>query len=352
MKYSFYCFPLRKKVKAKVTAVVKKKSYGIKGEYRYKGKTHNCYKVCSKAEAERVAKESGLDIQFPEMEEKASETHTMPDGTEMPGATHAEETPEGVEEVAMLGDDTFHPDGNGRVIGSNSASMVTATPGTDAVVTVNATPFHSENEDKIGPMSMAGEELKRDSCCCGATKEKPCACMIQGVMYCTGDGDADPCPCAQERLKKGLKGIFEDISHLGADGAVIETEAVNPEGLGSDVTFDDSEWETFELSKPLFSALTAHADWADMVSDGVIKVFRDNDLVHVSAPGPFADDLLDMIIECHEFPMLDDDTYVDDRFLFESESKKLRKNALLFSGFGALGLISAILLYRRFSKYD
>lgn len=328
MKYSFYCLPLRKKVKAKVTAVVKKKSYGIKGEYRYKGKTHNCYKVCSKAEAERVAKESGLDIQFPEMEEKASETHTMPDGTEMPGATHAEETPEGVEEVAMLGDDTFQPDGNGRVIGSNSASMVTATPGTDAVININATPFHSENEDKIGPMSMASEELKRDSCCCGATKEKPCACMIQGVMKC----DAT-CPCSLE--KKGA-----------------ETEAVNPEGLGSDLTFDDSAWETFELGKPLFSKLTAHADWADMVSDGIIKVFRDNNLVQVSAPGPFADDLLDMIIECQEFPMLDDDTYIDDRFMFESENTTLRKNALLFSGFGALGLISAILLYRRFSKED
>ena len=89
-----------------------------------------------------------------------------------------------------------------------------------------------------------------------------------------------------------------------------------------------------------------------MVSDGIIKVFRDNNLVQVSAPGPFADDLLDMIIECQEFPMLDDDTYIDDRFMFESENTTLRKNALLFSGFGALGLISAILLYRRFSKED
>ena len=90
MKYSFYCLPLKKSVKAKVVGVVKNKSYGIKGEYKYKGKSYNCHKVCSKAEAERVSKESGLDIQFPGMEEKASETHTMPDGTEMPGETHAE----------------------------------------------------------------------------------------------------------------------------------------------------------------------------------------------------------------------------------------------------------------------
>jgi len=38
------------------------------------------------------------------------------------------------------------------------------------------------------------EELKRDSCCCGATKSKPCACMIQGVMECNAT-----CPCALEK---------------------------------------------------------------------------------------------------------------------------------------------------------
>ena len=37
------------------------------------------------------------------------------------------------------------------------------------------------------------EELKKDSCCCGATKSKPCACMIQGVMECSAT-----CPCALE----------------------------------------------------------------------------------------------------------------------------------------------------------
>ena len=37
-------------------------------------------------------------------------------------------------------------------------------------------------------------ELKRDSCCCGATKSKPCACMIQGVMECNAT-----CPCSLEK---------------------------------------------------------------------------------------------------------------------------------------------------------
>ena len=126
-------------MKGKVTSIVKKKSFGIKGEYKHKGKTYNCHKVCSKAEAERVSKESGIDITYPGMEE-----------------AKASENADGVEEVAMLGDETFQPDGNGRVIGSNSASMTTATPGTDAVININATPFNGEDDDdNIGPMSMA-----------------------------------------------------------------------------------------------------------------------------------------------------------------------------------------------------
>ena len=142
MKYSFYCLPLKQNVKAKVTGIVKKKSFGIKGEYKHKGKTYNCHKVCSKAEAERVSKESGIDITYPGMEAKASEN--VAEAVDAPVAV---ENADGVEEVAMLGDDTFQPDGNGRVIGSNSASMSTATPGTDAVVNINATPFNGEDDD-------------------------------------------------------------------------------------------------------------------------------------------------------------------------------------------------------------
>ena len=45
-------------------------------------------------------------------------------------------------------------------------------------------------------------ELKRDSCCCGATKSKPCACMIQGVMECNAT-----CPCS---LEKGAESFSAD----------------------------------------------------------------------------------------------------------------------------------------------
>ena len=40
---------------------------------------------------------------------------------------------------------------------------------------------------------LEAESLKRDSCCCGATKSNPCACMIQGVMECSAT-----CPCSLE----------------------------------------------------------------------------------------------------------------------------------------------------------
>jgi hypothetical protein len=41
------------------------------------------------------------------------------------------------------------------------------------------------------------ETLKKDSCCCGATVEDPCACMIEGVMDCSA---VEPkCPCYQAK---------------------------------------------------------------------------------------------------------------------------------------------------------
>ena len=48
-------------------------------------------------------------------------------------------------------------------------------------------------------------ELKRDSCCCGATKSKPCACMIQGVMECNAT-----CPCS---LEKSAETFSAEMSH-------------------------------------------------------------------------------------------------------------------------------------------
>ena len=298
MKYSFYCLPLKQNVKAKVTGIVKKKSFGIKGEYKHKGKTYNCHKVCSKAEADRVSKESGIDITYPDTEAKASENVA-----EVVDAPIAFENADGGEEVAMLGDDTFQP---GRVIGSNSASMVTATPGTDAVININATPFNGEDDDdNMGPMSMASEEKK--NCGCG---QDPC------ITY--------GAECGSKRAEIEMD-IKEDIP---------------------------DNYETFTVSKDLYRRLTAHSDWKDMVNEGQVKIYREDDGIHISAGGPFADDLLDMIIEAQEFPSMGEDGYLDDRFTqdFNSENKSLRRNAIVATGIGTLGLIAAVMLLNRFAK--
>ena len=63
--------------------------------------------------------------------------------------------------------------------------------------------------DKNAESSSA--ELKKDSCCCGATKSKPCACMIQGVIDCNAT-----CPCSLE--KKAESSSAEEIWVKNAEG--------------------------------------------------------------------------------------------------------------------------------------
>ncbi len=414
MKYSFYCLPLKQNVKAKVTGIVKKKSFGIKGEYKHKGKTYNCHKVCSKAEAERVSKESGIDITYPGMEAKASEN--VAEAVDAPVAV---ENADGVEEVAMLGDDTFQPDGNGRVIGSNSASMSTATPGTDAVININATPFNGEDDDDgIGPMSMASEvdtspdRLPGESTAdmfkrrdtpeyLAARKErgkkkrqdaqkndpylKVKSHSFDGRAYRLDVGLPTPVLLLPKDLKtSGMKideidtiqvhsqegGRFPMVIDSRFVGKAAETEKKNC-GCGQDpcitygaecgskraeVEMEDKDipdnFETFTLSKDLYRRLTAHNDWKDMVTEGQVKIYREDDGIHVSAGGPFADDLLDMIIESQDFPSMGEDDYLDDRFTqdFNSENKSYRRNAIVATGIGTLGLIAAVMLLNSFAK--
>lgn len=51
-------------------------------------------------------------------------------------------------------------------------------------------------------MSSNSESLKKDSCCCGATKAHPCLCMIQGNMKCAAKSPM--CPCYKE-IAMGIK---------------------------------------------------------------------------------------------------------------------------------------------------
>ena len=124
----------------------------------------------------------------------------------------------------------------------------------------------------------------------------------------------------------------------------------------AEVVMEDKDipdnFETFTLSKDLYRRLTAHSDWKDMVTEGQVKIYREDDGIHVSAGGPFADDLLDMIIESQDFPSMGEDGYLDDRFTqdFNSENKSYRRNAIVATGIGTLGLIAAVMLLNSFAK--
>ena len=62
-------------------------------------------------------------------------------------------------------------------------------------------------------------KLKRDSCCCGATKSKPCACMKQGIMKCSMN--KPQCPCYQDLEKKGAESFAADEPEWDTDGVMV-----------------------------------------------------------------------------------------------------------------------------------
>ena len=67
------------------------------------------------------------------------------------------------------------------------------------------TPIPELMEDEQGTANLASEskELKRTSCCCGATVSSPCACMYEGVMNCSAT--APMCPCYKALAEKNAE---------------------------------------------------------------------------------------------------------------------------------------------------
>lgn len=56
---------------------------------------------------------------------------------------------------------------------------------------------YQPNKYSYGPIGYGAEmKLKKDSCCCGATKAHPCLCMIKGVKQCSAKSPM--CPCYKE----------------------------------------------------------------------------------------------------------------------------------------------------------
>jgi hypothetical protein len=62
---------------------------------------------------------------------------------------------------------------------------------------------------EIAPYEAETEELKKTSCCCGATEAEPCLCMYQGVMSCSSV--APKCPCY---AAKDSEAVLSKPSHM------------------------------------------------------------------------------------------------------------------------------------------
>ena len=310
MKEEFYCLPLKKKVKAKITAVVKKKSYALKGVHKVGDKSYNLNKTCSKARAEEVASALGIEIEHT----AAAETLAVPE-------------------------DSFIPDGTGSVIGQNTAGMKTAIPATEETPTANTTPFHSYHivkitgvkPYKIKTVDFGAEDDKKN---CGCGKDP---CITYGA-----DG-----------YKKSRSSSDEEEDVI--EGAMEDEEADDiPQGFSptdeKTVQFEDGtlmspskEAETGGVSYAIepdhWLRLQAHRDWQATREE--VNVERENNFWVITGPQESADDILDLIIDTA------DNTLAD---MTPVSSAGISKGVTL--GIGVLGLAASIMLLQRFNKSD
>ena len=74
-------------------------------------------------------------------------------------------------------------------------------PDSHPIITPTRAMEYSKN---VGRYRAEGE---KDSCCCGATKIHPCACMIQGIETCSAT-----CPCSLE--KKGAESFGDRVCNI------------------------------------------------------------------------------------------------------------------------------------------
>ncbi len=343
MKEEFYCLPLKKKVKAKITTVVKKKSYALKGVHKVGDKTYNLNKTCSKARAEEVAAALGIEI-----EHTAAAETVVPEGS-------------------------FLPEGSGNVIGQNTAGTETAIEATESTPTANTTPFHSDSEDKIGPMSMAAEVSVGDNCpTCKKEIEEVAICSscdTRSCMPCRDSGDwsydeklvsndnsGDICGSCISKNAEGYKKSRSSSDEEEVLEGAMEDELAEdvPEGFSpSDdktVQFEDGtlmsptkEAETGGVSYAIepdhWLRLQAHRDWQGTREE--VNVERENNFWVITGSQESADDILDLIIETADTELTD---------MTPVTSTGISKGVTL--GIGVLGIAASIILLQRFNKSD
>lgn len=54
----------------------------------------------------------------------------------------------------------------------------------------------------------------KDSCCCGATKKNPCACMKKDVMNCSSKEPKCPCYKDKDNMKKSFNIAWDNLKEL------------------------------------------------------------------------------------------------------------------------------------------
>ena len=75
-------------------------------------------------------------------------------------------------------------------------------------------------------------KLKKTSCCCGATKETPCACMKKGVVECSSKEPKCPCYKAKDLKKSfdfGWSMVEKMNSKLPKEGSLDGVLSRNPD---------------------------------------------------------------------------------------------------------------------------
>lgn len=264
MKEEFYCLPLKKKVKAKITTVVKKKSYALKGVHKVGDKSYNLNKTCSKARAEEVAAALGIEI-----EHTAAAETIVPEGS-------------------------FLPEGSGNVIGQNTAGTETAIPATEETPTANTTPFHSDSEDKIGPMSMAAEEKKN----CGCGKDPCITYGADGYKKSRSSSDEE-----EDVIEGAMEDEEADDIPQGFDPTDDKTVQFEDGTLMSPSKEAETGGVSYAIEPDHWLRLQAHRDWQATREE--VNVERENNFWVITGPQESADDILDLIIDTADNTLAD-----------------------------------------------
>ena len=300
MKEEFYCLPLKKKVKAKITTVVKKKSYALKGVHKVGDKLYNLNKTCSKARAEEVAAALGIEIEHT----AAAETLAVPE-------------------------DSFFPEGDGNVIGQNTAGMKTAIPATESTPTANTTPFHSDSEDKIGPMSMAAEDKKN----CGCGKDPCITYGADGYKKSRSSSDEE------DILEGAMDDELADDIPEGFNSGDNKTVQFEDGTLMSPTKEAETGGVSYAIEPDHWLRLQAHPEW--QLTQPEVNVERENNFWVITGPNESADDILDLIIETADTTLTD---------MTPVTSTGISKGVTL--GIGVLGIAASVMLLQRFNKSD